>query len=265
MNKDIRDLKDLIDRYNLVRIDSVESRRTVEYDRGRTRSILYDIVNEFLEFISEIPSWKFEFMDDVFKFGRRIGKECRLSARDIEVLFNDIFPNYIQGGMLGCFISGLYHDVLGRDDEIKLDLRKYRGSISGLGYEHKNGILKVIGNKAFCLGFKMRSGIIEVYGYVGNYLGKSMNGGKIIVNGSARNWIGERMKDGKIVVEGNAGDVIGQKMEGGEIIIKGNAGFWVGDEMIGGVIRIYGDIKSISGDRRGGSIYVWRNGWVRYS
>jgi len=71
------------------------------------------------------------------------------------------------------------------------------------------------------------------------------------------------LKD-KIVLKIPKGNKISEpeKMEGGEIIIEGNAGFWVGDDMKGGTIWIRGNVRSISGDRWGGKIYVWRNGWI---
>ena len=257
-------LKDLIKRYDILKLkeDNKKIARKEIYQSRKTKSILNDIANEFVEFIKGIPSWKFEFMEDIFKFGRKIYKECRLSLKEIETLFNEVLPDYVQGGMLGSFISGLYHDALNENDVLRLDLRKYYGSISGLGYKHRMGILRIVGNRAFCLGFGMKGGLIEVEGNVGNYLGKYMEDGTVVVKGNARDWVGECMKGGKILIEGNAGNVVGEKMEGGEIVIEGNAGFWVGDDMRGGVIRIKGNVRSISGDRWGGKIYVWRNGWI---
>lgn len=258
-------LKDLIERYGLLNLEEGDYKRLLRKERYLSRgmrSILDDVALEFVEFVRSIPTWKFEFMGEIFKFGRRIGKECNLNLNEVENFFNDVLPSYVRGGMLGCFVSGLYHDVMDDGDVLTLDLRRYYGSVSGLGYRHKRGILRLIGNRALFLGFEMKGGVIEVEGNVGNYLGKCIKDGKIVVNGNARDWVGDCMKGGRIVVKGDVGNVIGEKMEGGEIVIEGNAGFWVGDGMKGGVIRIFGDFKSISFDRCGGSIYVWRNGWI---
>jgi len=258
-------LRDLIDRYGILKLGEVDSKKSIRkefYRSRRTKSILEDIANEFVEFIRDIPTWKFEFMEDIFNFGRKIYKECRLSLSDVERMFNEVLPNYVQGGMLGSFVSGLYHDAMGEDDILRLDLRNYYGSVSGLGYRHRRGTLKIVGNKAFCLGFGMKGGRIEVEGNVGNYLGRYMEDGTIVVRGNARDWVGECMKGGRILIEGNAGNVVGEKMENGEIIIEGNAGFWIGDDMRGGVIRIRGSVRSVSYERWGGKIYVWRNGWI---
>lgn len=258
-------LKDLIERYKVLRIEKFDDKKILRKERylsRRMRSILDDIATEFVEFIRDIPTWKFEFMDEIFKFGRKIGKECNLNLSDIEKLFNQVLNVYVQGGMLGCFVSGLYHDLIEEGEILTLDLRNYRGSVSGLGYRHERGILRLIGSKASFLGFYMKGGIVEVKGNVGNHLGRKMEDGRIIVKGNARDWIGECMKGGIIVVKGDVGNVIGEKMEGGEIVIEGNAGFWVGDGMRDGKIKIFGNVKSISFDRYGGKIYMWRGSWV---
>ncbi len=232
------DLKNLIDLYGLVKYEKLKKRSEefVKRYRSRVKSVLHNIAEEFVEFVKNLPNWRFEVIEDVFNFGKRICNDCKLKVEDIEELFNNVMPNYVRGGLLGSFISGLYSDVMGEDDILRLDLNKYSGSISGLGYMHKKGKLIVYGNRAFCLGYKMRGGIIEVFGNVGNYLGKQMEGGEIIVHGNARNWVGEKMKGGRIVIKGNAGDIIGYKMEGGEIVIKGKVGSWVGEDLRGGRI-----------------------------
>ncbi len=232
------DLREFIKKYDLLKIEKIVS-KSKSYKRLykiRVKSILHNVAEEFVEFVRELPNWKLEIFEDVFNFGKKICIDCRLGLEDIEVMFNDILPNYVRGGLIGCFISGLYHNILGDGDVLRLNLYKYSGSISGLGYMHKKGKLIVYGNRAFCLGYKMRGGIIEVFGNVGNYLGKQMEGGEIIVHGNARNWVGEKMKGGRIVIKGNAGDIIGYKMEGGEIVIKGKVGSWVGEDLRGGRI-----------------------------
>jgi len=256
------DIRDLAEKY--LRGDLYRVRRNYRrnYYSGGKISVLEDIASEFLEFIQGIPTWKFEFMEKVFKFGRKIGKECRIGLREVEALFNDVLPRYVGGGMLGCFVSGIYHDMLEDDDTLTFNLSGYRGSVSGIGFRHRKGELRVVGNRALYLGFEMEGGRIVVNGNVGNFLGKGMRGGVIEVLGNARDWVGLEMRGGRIAVRGNVGSAIGVKMMGGEIIVEGNAGFWIGDDMRGGVIRVKGSVRSVSRDRSGGKIYVWRNGWI---
>jgi formylmethanofuran dehydrogenase subunit C len=244
------ELRKLVESY--VKFESLGTRRV----KAKRSSRLLNVVSEFVEFIRGFPNWRFDFMEKVFRFGKKIADECCVDLRDIETLFNELFPKFVQGGLLGCFISGLYHKSMGEGDKLILDLRNYSGSISGLAYKHRRGKLKIVGNRALYLGFGMSGGVVEIEGSVGNYLGKLMSGGEIRVNGNAGDWIGVEMKGGKIVIEGNAGSVIGRKMEGGEIIVKGNAGFWVGDDMKGGIIRIYGNAMSISPYRSGGTVIL---------
>lgn len=224
---------------------------------------LHEIAKEYVSWSSDIPNWRFENLEKIFNFGRRIAKEYSVNLQEIERLFNQVLFKYAGGGLFGSFISGLYSNII-RDDVLELNLKKYPGSVSGLGYKHSRGKLDVIGDKAYYLGVEMNGGKILVRGNVGNYLGKGMKGGKIVVEGNARNWVGENMKGGFILIKGNAGDVIGEKMSGGEIMVEGDAGYWVGDDMKGGIIRIRGEYKSLSGDRRGGEIYQWMDGdWIR--
>ncbi len=256
---DLRDLARLYLRGEFY--ENFEGRR-IEYHARRKVSILEDIAQEFYEFIKEFPAWKFELMGKIFRFGRRIERECRIDLKDVEVLFNDILPRYVGGGMVGCFISGLYHDVMEDDDVLTFNLSRYRGSVSGLGFRHKRGALRVFGNRALLLGSEMGGGVIRVEGNVGNYLGRKMAGGRIEVEGNARDWVGMEMRGGTIHVKGNVGNAVGVKMEGGAILIDGRAGFWVGDDMRGGVIKVREGVMSVSRDRSGGKIYVWRNGWI---
>jgi hypothetical protein len=246
----MEELRKLVENY--VKFESLGARRV----KVRKSSRLLNVVNEFVDFIKGFPNWRFDLMEKVFRFGKRIADECCVDLRDVETLFNELFPKFVQGGLLGCFISGLYHRSMDEEDKLTLDLRNYSGSISGLAYKHRKGKLKIIGDKALYLGFSMSSGVVEVEGSVGNYLGKLMSGGEIWVKGNAGDWIGVEMKGGRIVIEGNAGNVIGNKMECGEIVIKGNAGFWVGDDMKGGIIRIYGNAMSVSPYRSGGTVIL---------
>lgn len=221
---------------------------------------LHEIAKEYMRWGLDIPSWRFDAASArVFEFGRRLAREYNVDIFEVSKLFNGVLPHYTRAGLAGCFISGLYIDIIKQGDIIKLNLMTYPGSIYGIGYRHPKGRLEVVGNRAHFLGAEMEGGEVFIKGNVGNYLGKLKKDGNILVEGNVRNWVGEKMEGGTIFIKGNVGDALGEKMIGGEILIEGNIGSWVGDDMRGGIIRIKGKYKSLSSDRRGGEIYVWEN------
>jgi len=221
---------------------------------------LHEIAKEYMRWGLDIPSWRFDAASArVFEFGRRLAREYNVDIFEVSKLFNEVLPHYTRAGLAGCFISGLYIDIIKQGDIIKLNLMTYPGSIYGIGYRHPKGRLEVVGNRAHFLGAEMEGGEVFIKGNVGNYLGKLKKDGKILVEGNVRNWVGEKMEGGTIFIKGNVGDALGEKMIGGEILIEGNIGSWVGDDMRGGIIRIKGKYKSLSSDRRDGGIYVWEN------
>jgi len=186
---------------------------------------------------------------DHFSFGRGIAMEYDLTLSDVETLFNEILHEYVRGKrkfwLLGCFISGLYADVIEEDDTITLYPEKYLPlNVAGLGYRHPRGTLEIVGN-------------------TGWWTGRFMTGGEIRIRGNAGRRLGAGMRGGRIVVEGNAEFGVGEFMKDGEILIKGDAS-WIGNEMRGGVIRIVGECELIAGSRTGGEIYLLRAGeWVK--
>lgn len=227
----------------ILKLDSVDlekKERRSRYEKALKYEKVEEIAREFIFFGSSIPSWKTDSVniEKIFSLGKDVAKEYSVNLLEIERIFNDVLPKYMRGGLIGFFISGLCRETIRKKDILRLDLRKYPASISGLGYRHPCGMLEINGNKTYYLGMEMEGGEILIRGSVGNYLGKSMKGGRIIIEGDARNWVGEGMKGGLIMIMGNAGHIIGKKMLGGEIIIKGDAGYWVGDEAQGGIIRI---------------------------
>lgn len=228
---------------DILRIDSLDlekRERRHRYEEGLKYDKVEELAREFVIWGSRIPSWKIDSVtiEKIFNLGKSAAREYDVNLPEIERLFNDVLSNYMRGGLIGFYISGLYKDVIREKDILRLDLRKYPASISGSGYRHSCGRLEIIGNKAYYLGMEMEEGEILVKGNVGNYLGKSMKGGSIIIEGDARNWVGERMEGGLILIRGNAGHIIGKKMTGGEIVVRGDAGYWVGDEASGGIIRV---------------------------
>jgi len=208
------------------------------YKKFDEKKDLSYVVDEFSYFIKDLPTWDFEVMDDVFKLGKRLSAEFNLSSRDVEVLFNDILPNKVYGGLVGFFTSGLYNRILRDGDNIVLDGKKYRGTVSGIAYKHRRGNLILKNCKALFLAYKMVGGFVEVFGDVRNHLGREMKGGKVLIHGNACDWVGFEMEGGKIVIEGDAGSAIGVNMKGGEIFIMGKAGFWIGEGKKGGKIVV---------------------------
>ncbi len=85
----------------------IKERKEKYQQQIRAKSFHHDIAKEFSEFIKRIPQWKFEFMEEVFNFGKKISKECGPSLEDVELLANEILPSYVGGGMIGSFISRL--------------------------------------------------------------------------------------------------------------------------------------------------------------
>jgi len=253
---------------DLLKFDSVDPE--VLKKRQRYEQIIEDdfdkldaIAQEVQALVMTMQHWRLEAGEKVFEFGKAITREYDLNLTEINQLFNIVLPKWSRGPLVGFFISGTYHEIIGEADELFLDLTRYPGSISGIGFKHPLGKLELFGNRTFFLGIKMTAGKIVLQGLAGNHIGKYLQGGEIIVKGNARNWIGHRMDGGSITIEGNAGDVIGKNMTGGEILIEGNAGGWVGDGMKNGVIRVKGECGLIDESRPGGSIFEWREEqWV---
>lgn len=251
---------------DILKIESVESiqkRRKAFYTDKIVSDFdkLHEIAKEFVRKASEIPHWRMRYLEKIYNMGLRAADEFSVTVKEIEKLFNEVMFYYVRGGLFGAFITGMYSAIIKKDETIHFDLKNYF-SVSGIGYRHSKGRLKVKGHKAYYLGAEAEGGEIIVEGNVGNYLGRENKGCKIIVNGNARNWVGKKMKDGFILIKGSAGDILGEKMEGGEIIVEGDAGYWIGDDMVGGRIRIKGNFN-LSEDIKGGEIYRWENGWVR--
>ncbi|MBW1980155.1 MAG: hypothetical protein JRJ12_02950 [Deltaproteobacteria bacterium] len=223
-----------------------------------TYNKLEDIVRQYRSWVLRIPGWRLESGERVFCFGKSVAKDYDLNLREVERLFNEILPRRLRGALLGFFISGVYDKVIQRDDILHLNLSRYSGGVSGLGYRHTRGHIEIVGSRAYWLGVKMRSGEILFRGDVGSHIGTFMAGGRLTIDGDAGNWIGYRMSGGEIRVKGNVADVIGKKMTAGEIIIEGDAGHWVADDMRGGVIRIQGVYGSIDEERLGGEVVQWQ-------
>lgn len=224
---------------------------------------LHEISKQYVKKARDLPQWRYKYLDKMFDYGIKMGEEYGVSLGDVERLFNEVLFNYVKGGLLGAFISGMYSTTIKRDDVIILNLYNYYG-VSGLGFKHSRGKMEVKGNRALYLGTEATGGEILVKGNVTNCAGKKNNGCTIKVEGNVRNWAGMEMKDGVVEILGNAGDILGEKMTGGEIVVEGNAGHWVGDDMGGGVIKIKENFTP-SEERSGGEIYCWRDGeeWVK--
>lgn len=226
----------------LLRVESPDEKRGIRqrYEEALRYDKVEELAKEYVSWGANMPNWKVDHLtiEKNFNFGKTIAKEYAINLLEIERLFNEVLPKYIGGGFLGFFISGIYRDMIGKDNVLRLNTMRYSASISGLGCQHKCGRLEIISDKVYYVGMEMASGEIVVYGNVGNYLGKSMKGGRIYVDGNARNWVGAKMEGGCILIKGNARDIVGEKMTGGEIIIGGDAGYWIGDGATGGVIRV---------------------------
>lgn len=240
----MQSIKRLLERNpNLLRVDPIapeKKEKRYRYEKALRYDKVEELARESVAWLSQIPPWRTDSftIERIFNFGKDIAKEFKVNLLEIERLFNEILPRYMRGGLSGFLVSGLYSDIIGDEDVIKLVVGRYSASISGLGYRHRAGRLEIIGSRAYYVGMEMERGEILVRGNVGNHLGKSMKGGSIIIEGNARNWVGEKMQGGNILIKGNAGHVIGKKMKGGDIVIEGNAGEWIGDDAEGGTISV---------------------------
>lgn len=224
---------------DLIRIDNYREKASrkkyessIQYDR------LLEVAKEYAQFAKDIPLWRVDShtIEQNFSFGIKMAREIMLKIEDVGRLFNEHLPKFFDGGCIGFFVSGLYHETIKSHDSIKLNLKVFKVSVSGLGYRHNAGRLEIIGDKAYYLGMQMKGGEIHVLGNTGNHIGGEMTGGVITIQGNSRNFIGEKMQEGKIIIKGNALDAIGIKMLGGEIIIEGKAGQWIGAAAKGGKI-----------------------------
>ncbi len=226
----------------LLRVKSTYENRRIKkrYEDALRYDKYEEVAKEYISWALNMPNWKVDYItiDKNFNFGKTIAKEYSADLLDIEKIFNEVLPQYISGGFLGFFISGMYNDMIGKDDILKLSTIRYFSSISGLGYQHRCGRLEITGDKTHYVGQEMSGGEIVVYGNAGNYVGKSMKGGLIYIEGNTRNWLGSKMEGGRILIKGNTKDIIGEKMNGGEIIIGGDAGYWIGEGATGGTIKI---------------------------
>lgn len=225
----------------LIRINSCEEKLAKRrYESSIHHDRLLELAKEYYQYARDIQLWRVDHqtIEQNFNFGIKFAQELTLRKDDIEKLFNDYLPKYFDGGCIGFFISGLYHEIIKKQDILRLNLQDYKVSVSGLGYRHPDGRLEINGDKVYYIGMEMKGGEIYVFGNPGNHIGTKMSGGLIIVYGSAKNFIGEKMENGKILIKGNAKDAIGIKMLGGEIIIEGEAGHWIGNASKGGKIKI---------------------------
>lgn len=219
---------------------------------------LEDIATEYLAWVAKMPGWRLEAGEKVFNYGKKVAEEYGLNLKEVDRLFNETLPKRLRGALLGFLVSGAYNEVIREDDLLLLDLAKYAGTVSGLGYRHPRGRLKIIGNRTYYLGVSMKGGEILLRGSAGNHVGTFMEAGQIIIEGNAGNWTGQLMRGGVIRIKGDAGHIIGKKMMGGEIVIEGDAGCWVADGMRKGIIRIKGVCGSVDEERSGGEIFQWQ-------
>jgi len=224
---------------DLIRIDNYKEKTSKKkYERALQYDRLLEVAREYALFAKDIPLWRVDAhtIEQNFSFGIKIAREIRLRTEDAGILFNEHLPKFFEGGNIGFFVSGLYHESIKNCDSLKLDLTVFKVSISGLGYRHPAGRLEITGDKVYYLGMQMKGGEIHVFGNTGNHIGGEMKGGIITIHGNTRNFVGEKMQEGAIVIKGNVLDVIGIKMLGGEIIIEGKAGQWIGAAAKGGKI-----------------------------
>lgn len=218
---------------------------------------LEDIAREVQAMVMKLPHWCMDAGDRVFEFGKAAMEEYALNLSEIGRLFNEVLHKWSRGPLLGFLAAGASHEIIQDHDVLLLDLTKYSGAISGLGYKHPRGKLELVGDRAFYIGAKMTGGEILLRGHAANHVGKYLNGGEIIIEGNAGNWIGQQMQGGLITIKGSGGDIIGKGMTGGEIIIEGSAGGWLADGMKSGVIRVRGEYGPIDEGRSGGEVFAW--------
>jgi hypothetical protein len=225
---------------------------------------LEDIATEYLAWVAKMPGWRLEAGEKVFGYGKKIAEEYDLNLNEVALLFNETLPKRLRGALLGFLVSGAYNEVIGDGDLLLLDLTKYAGTVSGLGYRHPRGKLEISGNRTYYLGVNMKDGEIVLRGNAGNHVGTFMQGGQIIIEGNACNWTGQHMRGGVIRIQGNAGHIIGKNMMGGEIVIEGDAGYWVADGMKKGIISIRGKCGAVDAERSGGEVFQGQAGrWKR--
>jgi glutamate synthase domain-containing protein 3 len=247
-------------------VDVAKKARIQRYDQiiEDTFDKLEDIATEYLSWVAKMPGWRLEAGEKVFRYGKQIAEEYGLDLNEVARLFNQTLPKRLRGALLGFLVSGAYNEVIREEDSLLLDLSKYAGAVSGLGYRHPRGRLEIMGNRTYYLGVNMRGGEILLRGNAGNHVGTFMEAGRIIIEGNTGNWTGERMRGGVIRIKGDAGHIIGKRMMGGEILIEGHAGSWVADGMRRGTIRIKGLCGSVDEERNGGEIFQWQGGqWKR--
>jgi len=250
---------------DLVQFSSVDlgkKKRIQRYDQviEDTFDKLEDITTEYLAWVAKMPGWRLEAGEKVFIYGKKIAEEYGLNLNEVARLFNETLPKRLRGALLGFLVSGTYNEIIREDDSLLLDLSRYGGTVSGLGYRHPRGRLEIIGNRTYYLGVSMKGGEILLRGSAGNHVGMSMEGGQIFIEGNTGNWTGQLMRGGVIRIKGDAGHIIGKKMMGGEILIEGNGGWWVADGMRRGIIRIKGLCGSVDEERYGGEIFQWQGG-----
>ena len=130
-----------------------------------------------------------------------------------------------------------------KSPEFVLILEGLNSNCNFVGWNWKNGVLKVESNIGIFLGAKMRDGKIIVNGSVENNCGAGMHNGTIIIKSNAKNFIcsnlpGERsgMSGGVVIIKGNVGDYLGFRMKKGLIFVNGKAGKFCGNNMIAGTI-----------------------------
>ncbi|MEM5830292.1 MAG: hypothetical protein QXL82_02160, partial [Candidatus Aenigmatarchaeota archaeon] len=95
---------------------------------------------------------------------------------------------------LGFLVTALYKNIIGDNDILVLDVRKWKYKPNYLGYKQERGRVIIIGD-------------------VGDVIGKEIKGGEIIIYGNAENFIGSGMEGGKIVIYGNVISEVGLGMK----------------------------------------------------
>ncbi len=246
----------------LLGVGNVKLKKLEELRKEKSKEELKEVVLSYLK--SELRG-DFQLKPEkAFEFGRKMRNEYSLSLKEVENLVNyavfDAFKevsgeiktmlcHQFYENYLGYFVSGLYHDVIGkRKLQIEINLpeiivRSRVGFRWGFGYKHSSGELLI-------------------KGYAGGYLGEEMRGGKIVVIGFTGDCVGKNMRGGEIYVKGGAGWRVGEGMRGGKILIVGDVGEFTGINMKAGLIRVKGNVIS-TGKRDGGKVEVWKDGkWI---
>ncbi|MBO8182737.1 MAG: hypothetical protein H0Z28_08095 [Archaeoglobus sp.] len=264
------DLRRIFDRYpDVLEFDEVEEVDEVKAKIRERKKVefkdLGDIVGIYLE---KETSDVFRLNPHkAFEFGRKVQRGFGLSLGEIEEMVNLILPQKMiefEGQLrvklcddlfdsyLGYFFSGLYYDVIRETDSITFDFRRNFPKFPHLRYRIEN---------KWGFGYRHTKGELILLGYAGGYVGQEMRGGKIEVIGSTGDRVGYRMRGGEIIVRGSCAWRTGDEMSGGTIIVEGDTGEWTGINMTGGEIKVRKRIRSL-GERFGGKISVWKDGWV---